>query len=246
MAEELIPKHGGYRKLKSFQISQLIYDVTVRFVELYIDRFSRTKDQMVQAARSGVQNIAEGSLASATSKKMELKLTQVARASLEELKLDYEDFLRQRGLPMLEPQHPVLLRFKKRRYHTLRDVQQWVADERQMILDAHGQPLTGKENIDPHVPKSPMKSPTKSPTNIHPDEGLSKTVQSRPCQSLSSSCLAANAALSLLNLACYFLDRQVERLAQDFEREGGFTERLYRVRTAKRNKPSRKAYQPPR
>jgi four helix bundle protein len=97
---DLISKHGGYRRLKSFQMAQLVYDVTVRFCERYIDRFSRTKDQMVQAARSGVQNIAEGSLASATSKKMELKLTQVARASLEELKLDYEDFLRHRGLTM--------------------------------------------------------------------------------------------------------------------------------------------------
>lgn len=75
---ELIPKHGGYRKLKSFQVAQLVYDITVRFVDRYIDRFSRIKDQMVQAARSGVQNIAEGSQASATSKKMELKLTQVA------------------------------------------------------------------------------------------------------------------------------------------------------------------------
>ena len=69
---ELIPKHGGYRKLKSFQVAQLVYDVTVRFCDRYIDRRSRTHDQMVQAARSGVQNIAEGSHASATSKKTEL------------------------------------------------------------------------------------------------------------------------------------------------------------------------------
>ena len=96
--ESLIPKHGGYRKLRSFQVAQLIYDVTVRFCDKYISKHSRTHDQMVQAAHSGVQNIAEGSQVSATSKKMELKLTQVARASLEELKLDYEDFLRQRGL----------------------------------------------------------------------------------------------------------------------------------------------------
>ena len=75
---ELIPKHGGYRKLKSFQVARLVYDVTVRFCDRYIDRRSRTRDQMVQAARSGVQNIAEGSEASATSRKMELKLTQVA------------------------------------------------------------------------------------------------------------------------------------------------------------------------
>jgi four helix bundle protein len=98
--EPLIPKHGGYRKLKSFQVAQLVYDVTVRFCDRYISRRSRTHDQMVQAARSGVQNIAEGSQASGTSKKMELKLTNVARASLEELRLDYEDFLRQHGQPI--------------------------------------------------------------------------------------------------------------------------------------------------
>ena len=117
--ESLIPKHGGYRKLKGFQVAQLVYDVTVRFCDRYIDRRSRTHDQMVQAARSGVQNIAEGSQASATSKKMELKLTQVARASLEELKLDYEDFLRHRGLIMLESQHPALMRFKARKCQTV-------------------------------------------------------------------------------------------------------------------------------
>src|SRR5690348_8169455 len=104
--EPLIPKHGGYRKLKSFQIAQLVFDVTVRFCERYLDRRSRTYDQMVQSARSGVQNIAEGSQASGTSKKTELKLTNVARASMEELRLDYEDFLRQRGLPVWDRQDP--------------------------------------------------------------------------------------------------------------------------------------------
>ena len=100
LTEPLIPKHGGYRKLKSFLVAQLVYDVTVRFCERYIDRLSRTRDQMVQAARSGKQNIAEGSMASGTSRKMEVKLVGVARASLEELLLDYEDFLRQRGLAL--------------------------------------------------------------------------------------------------------------------------------------------------
>src|SRR5690349_23291483 len=99
MSEEtLIPLHGGYRKLKSFQVAQLAYDVTVCFCDRYVEKRSRTHDQMVQAARSGRQNIAEGSQASGTSKKTELKLVGVARASLEELLLDYEDFLRQRGL----------------------------------------------------------------------------------------------------------------------------------------------------
>jgi four helix bundle protein len=98
--EPLIPTHGGYRNLKSFQLAQLVYDVTVRFCDRFVEKKSRTHDQMVQAARSGVQNIAEGSKASGTSKKSELKLTNVARASLEELKLDYEDFLRHRDLPI--------------------------------------------------------------------------------------------------------------------------------------------------
>src|SRR2546425_5017600 len=103
---DLIPKHGGYRKLKSFPIAQGGYYLTVRFFDRYIDRRSRTHDQMVQAARSGVQNIAEGSQASGTSKKSGMKLTNVARASLEELRLDYEDYLRQRSLPVWERNDP--------------------------------------------------------------------------------------------------------------------------------------------
>ena len=85
----LIPAHGGYRELKSFQQAELVYDATVKFCDRFIDKRSRTHDQMVQAARSGRQNIAEGSQASGTSKKFELKLVGVARASLEELLLDY-------------------------------------------------------------------------------------------------------------------------------------------------------------
>jgi four helix bundle protein len=124
--EPLIPKHGGYRKLKTFQIAQLIYDVTVRFCDLYIEKRSRTHDQMVQAARSGVQNIAEGSQVSGTSKKMELKLTNVARASLEELRLDYEDFLRQRGLVQWDRQDPRRQHLIDRRPQTVGDVALWV------------------------------------------------------------------------------------------------------------------------
>src|ERR1041384_2109556 len=102
----LIPSHGGYRNLKSFQSAEIVYDATVKFCDRFIDKRSRTHDQMVQAARSGRQNIAEGSQASGTSKKTELKLVGVARASLEELLLDYEDFLRQRGLALWERNNP--------------------------------------------------------------------------------------------------------------------------------------------
>ena len=93
---------GGYRKLASFQTSTIIYDATVWFCEKFVDSRSRTVDQMVQAARSGRQNIAEGSRAAATSSQTELRLVNVARASLEELLLDYEDFLRHRRLPQWE------------------------------------------------------------------------------------------------------------------------------------------------
>src|SRR5688500_2505756 len=88
---------GGYRALRSFQTSTIGYDATVAFCRRFVDARSRTIDQMVQAARSGRQNIAEGSRASATSSQTELRLVNVARASLHELLLDYEDFLRQRG-----------------------------------------------------------------------------------------------------------------------------------------------------
>src|SRR5215469_7327069 len=92
-----IPPHGGYEMLFSYPKTQIIYDATVRFCDRFIDRKSRTHDQMVQAARSGNKNIAEGSRISGTSKESELKLTNVARSSLEELLGDYEDYLRQHG-----------------------------------------------------------------------------------------------------------------------------------------------------
>ncbi len=89
---------GGYRNLRSFRVTTIIYDATVSFCERFLDKRSRTVDQMVQAARSGRQNIAEGSRASGTSSQTELRLVNVARASLDELLLDYEDFLRQRKM----------------------------------------------------------------------------------------------------------------------------------------------------
>ncbi len=199
--EPLIPKHGGYRNLKSFQIAQLVYDVTVRFCDRYIDRRSRTHDQMVQAARSGVQNIAEGSQASGTSKKMELKLTNVARASLEELRLDYEDFLRQRGLPLWDRDDPRRKALVDRRCATADEVARWVVEMHR---------LDGQDGE-------------------HGQDGQS--ISSMPS---SYPALAANAALVLIGVACALLDRQLAAQAAAFEVEGGFTERLYRVRTNRR------------
>ena len=100
--ESFLPPGGNYQALLSYQKSEVIYDFTFRFTEKFFKRGDRTIDQMVQAARSGKQNIAEGSKASVTSTEMELKLTNVARASLEELLLDYQDFLRVRDFPLWE------------------------------------------------------------------------------------------------------------------------------------------------
>ncbi|MFM8458487.1 MAG: four helix bundle suffix domain-containing protein [Chthoniobacterales bacterium] len=95
-----LPKHGNYQELKAFQKAEVVYDLTFRFARKYLGRGDRTIDQMVQAARSGKKNLLEGSKASKTSKEMEIKLTNVARASLEELLDDYLDYLRSRDLPI--------------------------------------------------------------------------------------------------------------------------------------------------
>ncbi len=240
--EPLIPKHGGYRKLKSFQIAQLVYDVTVLFCDRHIDTRSRTHDQMVQAARSGVQNIAEGSQASGTSKKMEMKLTNVARASLEELRLDYEDFLRQRGLQMWPPDHEALQHFKARRCATLEEVQRWLGEE--LVLQEKQSKTQAEEDRKRNTDKPPEQNTDKPPEQNTDEHGQTQTtdrptttppsvsVGVGPCRAALSAQLEANAALSLLNLCCYLLDRQLAAQAAAFEREGGFTERLYGRRNA--------------
>lgn len=215
-AAALIPPHGGYEHTKTFQLAQLIYDVTVRFCDLYLSTRSRTHDQMVQAARSGAQNLSEGSQVSGTSKKMELKLTGVARASLEELQRDYGDFLRHRGLEEWPPNHPALERFKAKRCSTMAELRRWVEVERRMArtnTDAHGPTPTRRQNL------------------------KSVSVRVGPCppvSSMSSAHLVANAVLSLLNICCYLVDRQLAAQAAAFEQEGGFTERLYRLRRERR------------
>ena len=170
-------------------MAQLCFDVTVRFCERYVNPRSRTHDQMVQAARSGVQNIAEGSRASGTSKKTELKLTNVARASLEELKLDYEDHLRQCDLPLWPESDPRRKSLVAARCTTADAVAAWVKKQRG---------LAGRKATYPEI--------------------------------------AANAALVLIGVACALLDRQISALAAAFVEEGGFTERLYRVRTERRRR----------
>lgn len=185
----LIPPHGGYRKLRSFQWAQLVYDATVIFCERFVEKRSRTHDQMVQAARSGVQNIAEGSMASATSKKKELKLTGVARAGLEELLLDYEDFLRQRGLRIWAKDSPEALAVRRKYQSAKSDT---------------------SDKSDRSDKSDPYGIGTASPE------------------------VAANTLICLINQASFLLRRQLQKLERSFLNEGGFTERLYRERQARR------------
>jgi len=197
----LIPTHGGYRNLRSFQVSEIVYDGTVIFCDRFISKRSRTHDQMVQAGRSGRQNIAEGSVASATSKKTELKLTNVAKASLEELLLDFQDFLRQHRLRRWGKDDPEALavRGKYREFP-----EEWFAQSDLSDRSDLSDKSDKRERLDPY--------------------GIADATPE----------VAANTLLCLINQAIYLLKRQIERLEQDFVEEGGFTEKLYRVRSQRR------------
>ena len=117
-----LPQHGHYRNLRVYQVTEIIYDITYHFTQHYLEKGDRTIDQMIQAARSGKQNISEGNQAAATSSETEIKLTNVAKASLEELLNDYEDYLRVRNLPQWDARHP---RYEKmRQYARSRQIQQ--------------------------------------------------------------------------------------------------------------------------
>jgi four helix bundle suffix protein len=177
----LIPPHGGYRNLKSFQMAEIVYDATAKFCDRFVDRRSRTHDQMVQAARSGRQNIAEGSQASGTSKKMELKLVGVARASLEELLLDYEDFLRQRSLGLWHKEHEL------------------AQEVRHLAYEKNRSYMTYRTYIEESSPET-----------------------------------AANTVICVIHQANFLLDQQLRQLEAQFLNEGGFTERLYKVRSTHR------------
>jgi len=164
-------------------------------------------DQMVQAARSGRQNIAEGSRASATSSQTELRLLNVARASLEELRRDYEDFLRQRDLPQWERNDPRHAELIARRPATADDVARWARDVKNGQDGSQGQ-------HGPHG-QGDFGGASTGSTPGYPE-------------------IAANGVLALLAVACSLLDRQINAQAAAFEKEGGFTERLYRRRSQSR------------
>ena len=193
--DPLIPQHGGYKKLRTWKLGNLIYDATAAFCAQYYDRRDRTYDQMVQAARSGVANIIEGSEASATSRKSELKLTNVDRASQGELLAEYQAFLRQRGLPEWEFDSHAVQTFRRIKPETLEQLREFMA-----ALVA-----------DPALPAGTDKAARKAE-------------------------VAGNVMICLIKQETYLLGRQIARLAADFEQEGGFTERMHRIRAEVRKK----------
>lgn len=129
-AERVYGRHSGYRQLKAYQVSELCYDFTCRFCERYIPFKDRHHDQMVQAARSGYQNLSEGSEDSATTKKLEMNLTNVARSSLGELNKDYVKHLKRRHLNHWQSGDAVFEEARRLRPQTLEDAAKWINKER--------------------------------------------------------------------------------------------------------------------
>ena len=125
-AERVYGRHSGYRNLKAYQVAELLYDLTCRFCERYVPKSDRHHDQMVQAARSGYQNIAEGSEDSATSKKLEMNLTNVARSSLDEVRKDYIKHLARRGLRHWQEGEPAFTEARNLRPKTVEEAAAWV------------------------------------------------------------------------------------------------------------------------
>jgi len=183
---KVFPKSGGFEKLKSYQVAELLYDVTVRFVKRYVEAGSRTRDQMEQAARSGSRNLAEGSVFSATSKKIEMNLTNVAKSSLTELLKDYAAFLRQNKLLQWGSNDPVRQELVDMRFTDADAVARWGRDVNKRL----------------------------------PERSFAE--------------IAGNIGWIYANVAIALIDRQLQSQGRDFEQNGGFNERLHKVRTESR------------
>jgi four helix bundle suffix protein len=218
MSEGFIPPHGGYHNLLSYRKAEIVYDATVFFCERYIDRFSRTRDQMVQAARSGKQNIVEGSMASGTSKESEIKLTNVARASLEELLTDYRDFLRTGGLRL------------------------WEKGSREAVFvrrlgrQGQGHGTNGTSGTDGTYEKPGLHRSHRS-HGSHESHNTQESYETyRPFLETRPPEIAANIIICLIHQANYLLDRQLAQLEKAFIKEGGLRERMTRVRLDERRK----------
>jgi len=208
-AHDPLRPSGGYRSLRSFQAATVIYDATVAFTARHVDKRSRTVDQMVQAARSGRQNIAEASRAAAASSQTELRLFSVARASLDELLLDYEDFLRHRGLPRWTKDCPESRQVRER------------------SKAAHRLPAATPD------PPAPPDQSDRSDQSDPPDPSALYALYTEWLDSPDPA-ITANALICLIHQANFLLDRQIAALESSFIRGGGYSEQLAAARLAHR------------
>jgi len=208
MTDGFIPPHGGYQNLLSYQKAEIVYDATVYFCDHFIDRRSRTHDQMVQAARSGKQNIVEGSMASGTSKEMEIKLTNVARASQEELLADYRDFLRTKGKAI------------------------WDKDSREakFVRELGRNRTNGTNRTHGTYMSSESHTSHASQMSHESYETYQPFIETRPPE------IVANIIICLIHQTNYLLDRQLKQLEAAFLKEGGLRERMTRARLDSRKK----------
>ena len=226
-----IPPHGGYKDLVSYQKAEIVYDATVQFCARYLEKRDRTHDQMIQAARSGKQNIIEGSMASATSKETEIKLTNVARASLEELLEDYRDFLRSRRAPVWPKDSKEALYVRR-------------LSRQATPLPKHGTYETNQTNgtpaaDSPHslpLPDAPPSSPVSH--SSHPSHSPYNLF--RPFIETQPPEVAANIIICLIHQTNYLLDQQIRHLETAFLKNGGLREAMTRARLAQRDKQRRK------
>jgi four helix bundle suffix protein len=217
MTEGFIPKHGGYEDLLSYQRAVIVYDGTIRFCGRFLSKYDRTVDQMIQAARSGKQNIIEGSRASGTSREMEIKLTNVARASLEELLEDYRDWLRNNDVPLWNKNSKEALyvrRLASGRIHP---------PKKDETNETEG---TDEDEYPSHP----------SHTSHHPNDPVFKAFRefftTRPPD------VVANILVCLIHQTNYLLDQQIRQQEKAFVEKGGLRESMTRARLHRRNKPS--------
>jgi four helix bundle suffix protein len=264
MTKGFIPPHGGYEALLSYQRAEVVYDATVAFCAAFFDKRDRTVDQMIQAARSGKQNIVEGSLASATSKEMEIKLTNVARASLEELLKDYQDFLRTRQKPIWDKRSKEALYVRR----LARGNGKKGRDGTEGTHGTHGTHGTygtygthgthgthgtdgtdgtygtygtyGTHELAPHTSHTSPTSPTSHTSHqSHPHPPRVTFATFRPFFETRPPEVLANIVICLIHQANYLLDQQLRRLEQEFLEQGGLRERMTRARLERRQRHPR-------
>lgn len=215
MNEGFIPAHGGYEDLLSYQRAVIVYDGTVRFCERFLNKRDRTVDQMTQAARSGKQNIIEGSLASGTSRETEIKLTNVARASLEELLEDFRDWLRNHNTPLWDKNSKEALYVRKLAVGRIPPTRGENGANRTCGINENSQTAAQHDHKSQEIP-DPVFAAFRGFFDTRPPG------------------VVANILVCLIHQTNYLLDQQIRQLEQAFLEEGGLRERMTRARLNRR------------